>query len=41
MQKIPQVIDCNTPARADYVIPEKVATLQSTNTLSKPLSGDL
>ena len=27
IQKIPQVIDCNTPARADYVIPEKGSNL--------------
>ena len=27
VQKIPQVIDCTTPARADYVIPEKRSTL--------------
>jgi hypothetical protein len=27
VQKIPQVIDCLTPARADYVIPEKDSTL--------------
>lgn len=27
IQKIPQVIDCNAPARADYVIPEKGSNL--------------
>ena len=27
VQKIPQVIDCSVPARADYVLPEKGSTL--------------
>lgn len=27
VQKVPQVIDCNAPARADYVLPEKGSTL--------------
>lgn len=27
VQKIPQVIDCATPARADYIFPEKGSTL--------------
>ncbi len=27
VQKIPQVIDCNAPARADYVLPEKNSKL--------------
>jgi len=27
VQKIPQVIDCNAPARADYVLPDKGNTL--------------
>jgi hypothetical protein len=27
VQKVPQVIDCNAPARADYVLPDKGSTL--------------
>jgi len=27
VEKVPQVIDCSVPARADYVIPEKGNTL--------------
>lgn len=27
VQKVPQVIDCSAPARADYVLPEKDSTL--------------
>lgn len=27
VQKMPQVIDCNAPARADYVLPDKGSTL--------------
>ena len=27
MQQIPQVIDCSAPARADYILPEKVSEL--------------
>jgi hypothetical protein len=27
VQKVPQVIDCSAPARADYILPEKDSTL--------------
>jgi hypothetical protein len=27
VQKVPQVIDCSIPARADYVLPEKGSQL--------------
>ncbi len=45
MQQIPQVIDCSAPARADYILPEKVSELNirdyvAQTTKWRPLTKD-